>query len=396
MEQYRTLYELNQLVRDAVEMNLDESYWVEAELQDVRQSGGHCYMELVQKDADGATPIARAAAVCWRNTWQPLRIHFERITNQSFTNGLKVLLEVTASFHEAYGFKWIVNDVNPTYTLGDLALRRQQIINQLKDNGIYDLQRQLQLPVCCQRIAVVSSKTAAGYGDFCKQLSQNAFQLQFHTTLFEASMQGEQVEPTIIDALNRIFADIEQYECVVVIRGGGATSDMSGFDTYKLAENVANFPIPILAGIGHDRDESILDLVAHTSAKTPTAVAALLVEHQVQQLQRIEHLKQRLRNATAQQTELAAAKIQALTLHLAAAARQRINHEQHRLELLSFRIQNADPQLMLKRGYSYTLKNGKIVTSAAQLNTGDSIVTHLSKGSIEATVTKIETEENKS
>lgn len=396
MEQYRTLYELNQLVRDAVEMNLDESYWVEAELQDVRQSGGHCYMELVQKDADGATPIARAAAVCWRNTWQPLRIHFERITNQSFTNGLKVLLEVTASFHEAYGFKWIVNDVNPTYTLGDLALRRQQIINQLKDNGIYDLQRQLQLPVCCQRIAVVSSKTAAGYGDFCKQLSQNAFQLQFHTTLFEASMQGEQVEPTIIDALNRIFADIEQYECVVVIRGGGATSDMSGFDTYKLAENVANFPIPILAGIGHDRDESILDLVAHTSAKTPTAVAALLVEHQVQQLQRIEHLKQRLRNATAQQTELAAAKIQALTLRLAAAARQRINHEQHRLELLSFRIQNADPQLMLKRGYSYTLKNGKIVTSAAQLNTGDSIVTRLSKGSIEATVTKIETEENKS
>lgn len=396
MEQYRTLYELNQLVRDAVEMNLDESYWVEAELQDVRQSGGHCYMELVQKDADGATPIARAAAVCWRNTWQPLRIHFERITNQSFTNGLKVLLEVTASFHEAYGFKWIVNDVNPTYTLGDLALRRQQIINQLKDNGIYDLQRQLQLPVCCQSIAVVSSKTAAGYGDFCKQLSQNAFQLEFHTTLFEASMQGEQVEPTIIDALNRIFADIEQYECVVVIRGGGATSDMSGFDTYKLAENVANFPIPILVGIGHDRDESILDLVAHTSAKTPTAVAALLVEHQVQQLQRIEHLKQRLRNATAQQTELAAAKIQALTLRLAAAARQRINHEQHRLELLSFRIQNADPQLMLKRGYSYTLKNGKIVTSAAQLNTGDSIVTHLSKGSIEATVTKIETEENKS
>lgn len=395
MKPYRSLYELNMLVRDAVEMSLDEPYWVEAELQDVRQSNGHCYMELVQKDVDGATPIARAAAVCWRNTWQPLRMHFERITNQPFCSGLKVLLQVVASFHEAYGFKWVVTDVNPTYTLGDMVLRRQQIIDKLKASGIYDLQRQLQLPQCCQRIAIVSSKTAAGYGDFCRQLNENAYHLKFTTTLFEATMQGEQVEQTIVEALNQIYNRMENYDCVVVIRGGGATSDMSGFDTFRLAENVANFPLPIITGIGHDRDESILDLVAHASGKTPTAVAAMLIDHQHAQLQLIGQLKQRLGKAAIQHTELARTRIQTLMMRLRATIMQRLNSEQHRLQLLQYRLKGADPQQMLKRGYSFTMSKGRIITSTDQLKEGDSIVTQLANGSFEATVTKLSADNKK-
>jgi exodeoxyribonuclease VII large subunit len=192
---------------------------------------------------------------------------------------MKVLLKVKAQFHEAYGFSWIVSDIDPTYTLGDMARKRQEIIRQLKAEGVFDLQKELSLPLFCQRIAVISSETAAGYGDFCNQLTDNPYGFKFLTWLFPAIMQGDGVEQSVIQALNRINDVIDDFDCVVIIRGGGATSDMSGFDTLALAENVANFPLPIITGIGHDRDESILDMVSHTRVKTPTAAASLLVDH---------------------------------------------------------------------------------------------------------------------
>ena len=278
-EERLTLFELNRLVRETIECEMPHEYWVEAELSECRESKGHCYMELIEKDEKTATPIAKAPAKCWSSKWTLVRPYFERTTGQRLVAGMKVLLKVYPQFHEAFGFSWIVTDIDPTYTLGDMARKRQEIIRQLKEEGVFDLQKELSLPLFCQRIAVISSETAAGYGDFCNQLSDNPYGLQFQTWLFPATMQGEGVEQSIIQALNHINAVCEDFDCVVIIRGGGATSDMSGFDTLALAENVANFPLPIITGIGHDRDESILDMVSHMRVKTPTAAAALLIDH---------------------------------------------------------------------------------------------------------------------
>ena len=269
-----TLYELNNLVRGVIEATLDRPYWVEAELSEAREVRGHCYMELVQKDEYSATPVARASAKCWHNVWMRLKPRFEQVTGQTLHAGMKVLLLVTANFHEAYGFSWIVQDIDPTYTMGDMARKRQEIIRQLKEEGVFDLQRQLQLPLFAQHIAVISSEQAAGFGDFCNQLDNNDYGFYFSYTLFPAVMQGEQVESSIIRALNDIFDQADDFDAVVIIRGGGATADMSGFDTLALAENVANFPLPIITGIGHERDESILDMISFQRVKTPTAAAA--------------------------------------------------------------------------------------------------------------------------
>ena len=281
-----SLFELNRLVRESIESEMPDAYWVEAELSECRESRGHCYMELIQKDELSATPVAKAQAKCWANKWLAIRPYFERTTGQQLHAGMKVLLQVCPQFHEAYGFSWIVNDIDPTYTIGDMARKRQEIIQKLKAEGVFDLQKELRLPLFCQHIAVISSQTAAGYGDFCNQLADNPYGFKFETQLFPAIMQGEGVEQSIINALESIWRKAESgkrkedsFDCIAIIRGGGATSDMSGFDTLALAENVANFPIPIITGIGHERDESILDMVSHTRVKTPTAAATLLIEH---------------------------------------------------------------------------------------------------------------------
>ena len=216
-------------------------YWVEAELADVRESAGHCYMELVQKDEFGSTPVARASAKCWRSTWMLARPHFERVTGERIHAGMKVLLQVHAQFHENYGFSWIVTDIDPTFTLGDMARKRMEIVRTLKEEGVFDLNRELSIPLFAQRIAVISSATAAGYGDFCSQLSNNAYGFDFIVELFQAVMQGEQVEQSVIAALNRINECADLFDCVVIIRGGGATSDLSGFDTLALAEKWQTF-----------------------------------------------------------------------------------------------------------------------------------------------------------
>ena len=239
-----SLYELNTLVSSVLSLDLPDDYWVEAELSEAREVRGHCYMELVQKDEASNTPIAKASAKCWASRWSILRPMFERVTGQRLHAGMKVMLRVKAQFHAAYGFSWIVSDINPEYTMGDLMRRRQEIIKQLKAEGVFDLQRELTIPAFAQHIAVVSSDGAAGYGDFCRQLADNAQGYRFTVRLFSATMQGEAVEQSVIAALNRIYEEQDVFDAVVIIRGGGATSDLSGFDTLALAENVANFPLP--------------------------------------------------------------------------------------------------------------------------------------------------------
>ena len=426
-ERHITLYELNSLVREVIE----------CELSECRESRGHCYMELIQKDELSATPIAKASARCWASKWMLVRPYFERTTGQQLHAGMKVLLKVYAQFHEAYGFSWIVTDIDPTYTLGDMARKRQEIIRQLKAEGVFDLQKELSLPLFCQRIAVISSETAAGYGDFCNQLTGNPYGFQFQTWLFPAIMQGEEVEQSIIAALEKIYSLTSHhspltspFDCVVIIRGGGATSDMSGFDTLALAENVANFPIPIITGIGHDRDESVLDMVSHTRVKTPTAAATFLISHLKEVLDVIEasqntithYAQQKLSTLNAQLSILSEAlprlfsvvktrqeaKLDALQSRMAMAISQklvdsrarmetfeqrlpvmlerRLLSERHRLELAEEKVRSLDPQLLLKRGYSITLKDGKAIRDPQSLQKGDEIETRLEKGTIKSII----------
>ena len=427
-EKRLTLYELNSLVREVIECEMPNEYWVEAELSECRESRGHCYMELIQKDEQNATPVAKASAKCWASKWMIVRPYFERTTGQRLHAGMKVLLKVYPQFHEAFGFSWIVTDIDPTYTLGDMARKRQEIIRQLKEEGVFDLQKELQLPLFCQRIAVISSATAAGYGDFCNQLADNPYGFQFHTQLFSAIMQGEGVEQSIIAALERIYN--KDIDCVVIIRGGGATSDMSGFDTLALAENVANFPLPIITGIGHDRDESILDMVSHTSVKTPTAAAAFLIDHlktvmdilndsqeqivrlaqqkltfyksqfatiaellprlfsnvKVRQEARLDALNNSITHLAQLRLSTFNSQLSTIESKLPILLERRVMTEKHRLQLIEEKAKSLDPTLLLSRGYSITLKDGKTVRDAQQLQPGDDIETRLANGTIHSTV----------
>ena len=432
MNRALSLFELNSLVREAIEEYVTDEYWVEAELASAHESGGHCYMELIQKEDGSNTPIARASARCWRSTWALLKPHFERETGQTLRGGLKVLLQVYPQFHENFGFSWIVTDIDPTYTLGDMARRRQEIIRRLKEEGVFDLNKELELPLFAQRIAVISSDSAAGYGDFCKQLSENKQGFKFAVELFSAVMQGEQVEQTVIAALNEINERREDFDCVVIIRGGGSTSDLSGFDTLALAEHVANFPLPVITGIGHDRDESVLDMVSHTRVKTPTAAAAFLIEHlqdvysliveaeedvircvtdrlQKERL-RINRLiellpKQLAAFLTAQHARLGRliellprqtaacltgqrGNLDLLAATMRSVLERRMLQENHRMELLEHRVDAVNPEKLLQRGYSITRSNGRVVRSPEQLKAGDEIETTMEKGTIKSVVTK--------
>lgn len=431
MVNHLSLYELNSLVRDVISMSLPDSYWVEAELSEAREGyGGHCYMELIEKDEHSNTPIAKAHASCWRNRWMLLKPQFERVTGQRIHAGMKVLLKVHAQFHENYGFSWIVDDIDPTYTMGDMARKRMEIIQTLKEEGVFDLQKELKLPMFCQRIAVISSATAAGYGDFCNQLADNGYGLQFTTALFAATMQGEGVEQGVISALNRINEEWENWDCVVIIRGGGATSDLSGFDTLALAENVANFPLPIITGIGHERDESVLDMISFQRVKTPTAAAAFLVDHLTEVYARIEDAQEAIVNYVKRRLQVERMKFERLstqipTLFSLVKVRQsnrldqllnrlkvkaeripadglhrlemlearlkepvarKLERELHRIDMLSQRAIAQDPERLLSRGYSITLKDGKSIKEASQLKAGDEIETRFAKGVAKAVV----------
>lgn len=407
-----SLLELNALVRRSLEQCLPDEYWIQAELSDVRSNTtGHCYLEFVQKDPRSNSLIAKARGMIWNNIFRLLKPYFEESTGQAFTSGIKVLMKVTVQFHELYGYSLTVLDIDPTYTLGDMARRRREILLQLEEEGVLMLNKELEMPVLPQRVAVISSATAAGYGDFCHQLQHHPAGYFFYAELFPALMQGNQVEDSVLAALDRINARLSEFDVVVIIRGGGATSDLSGFDTYLLAASCAQFPLPVITGIGHERDDTVLDSVAHTRVKTPTAAAELLIHRVTEAAEQLEMLsaqlqqgayalleneRRRIRNIQTRipalvSRKLSDARYTLLTAEkdLSQVALTLLSRHRHRLELLRQRIADASPDKILKRGYSITLKDGKVVTSASQVKPGDELVTLLSEGSLTSTITKI-------
>jgi len=432
MENALTLYELNSLVVELIDKVMPSSYWVEAEIADARESKGHLYLELIEKDESTNIPIARASAKCWRSSWLMIGPHFERVAGVKLRAGLQIMIQVHAQFHAQYGFSWIIDDINPEYTMGSMARKRNEIIAQLKSEGVFELQRELCLPLFAQRIAVISSASAAGYGDFCNQLQHNEYGFRFQMQLFQAFMQGEQVEQSIVAALNLISTKEDDFDCVVIIRGGGAAADLSGFDTLVLAENVANFPLPVITGIGHERDESILDMVAHTRVKTPTAAAAFLIDHLAATLNRIEQaqisiqrmVEHRIQHEKLHLQQLSThipilfsmvknrenarlddywhALLQRVMLHLQQskmrvellsnkvipATTNKLMAEQHKLQLLEQRVDGVNPERMLRLGYSLTYKNGYVLRNVNEVKAGDEITTRLEGGIITSVVKK--------
>ena len=404
-----SLYELAHLIRLTLREGLPDSYWVQAELSEVREAyNGHCYVELVQKAERGNALVAKARGTIWANVYKMLKPYFEQATGQTFTAGIKVLLQVSVEYHEQYGLSLTVHDIDPTYTLGDMARRRREIIQQLEEEGVLTLNKELTMPSVPQRIAVISAAGAAGYGDFCDQLMGNPYGLVFYPRLFPAVMQGDRVEETVIAALDVIAAERDRWDVVVIIRGGGATSDLSGFDTYALAANCAQFPLPIITGIGHERDDTVIDMVAHTRVKTPTAAAEYLVatlldaatmldelvaalatgvtNRMHREERRVELIAQRLPTLCSLACANGTFRIEQLEARMHMALLRTLVEQKHRLALIEKVVEGASPMLILQRGYSITRCEGRVVCDASALVAGSVLTTTLADGEVTSVV----------
>ena len=383
MEKY-SLKELCDWIQEIVENDLPNHYWVCAEIASMSVRG-HCYMELVEKAENGIL-AAKVRATCWNNVYNLLSAYFVQETGQSLHVGLQVMLEVSVEFHAVYGLSLNVWNIDPTYTLGDLAKQRQATIQQLTEDGVMDLQKALQIPSLPRRVAVISSADAAGYGDFCDQLKHNRFGFKFHVKLYPAVVQGDTAARSVVQALNSIAALEEEWDVVVIIRGGGASTDMSCFDDYNLASHCAQFPLPIIAGIGHTRDVSVVDMVVHTSVKTPTAAAEWLIERVAEQVERVGNLMLRLQRTTQNAVSREKNRLLLYEQQIFNAVRGKAVRERGKLDLWMKTIELHSPERIFKMGYSLTMVNGKMVRSQSEVNEGDVLETHLHDGVIQSVV----------
>lgn len=399
------LFELNRLIRLNIQSGFPEPIWVVAEISDFSVNrNGHCYLELIEKEPESDRILARSRATIWASAYRMLRPFFESTTGQELMPGIKILVKAEVEFHELYSISLNIKDIEPSFTIGDLARKRQMIIRKLEEAGVFEMNKELEMPLVPQKIAIISSPTAAGYGDFNDQLIKNQSGYIFYTHLFPAVMQGEETGPSIIGALDAIAGYGSFFDVAVIIRGGGSKLDLSSFDNFDLGLNVAQFPLPVITGIGHEQDDSIIDLVAHTRCKTPTAVAEFLIG-------RVEEFEIRLddsvkstvdivhsylsdeKNSIARIMEGMRLRVKGFTDYRRLAltqllVRSKISVAQY------FRLRNdtlaqfaqvsalKDPVNILKMGYSITLKNGKPLKSVSQVSPGDELTTQLSDGQI--------------
>ena len=379
-----SLKELCDWIGEAVENDLPERYWVRAEIASMSVRG-HCYMELVEKGENGILS-AKVRATCWNNVYALLSAYFAQEAGESLHVGLQVLLEVSVEFHAVYGLSLNIWNIDPTYTLGDLAKQRQATLQQLTEDGVMELQKELKIPSLARRIAVISSADAAGYGDFCDQLKNNRFGFSFQTQLYPAVMQGDNSAHSIIEALHSIAEQEEEWDVVVIIRGGGANTDLRCFDDYNLASHCAQFPLPIIAGIGHTRDISIVDMVVKISVKTPTAAAEWLIERVAEQVEKVGGLVLRLQRAAMGAVNKEKNRLSLYQQRLKSAIRGAVLREQGKLGLWQKTIELHSPERIFKMGYSLTTVNGKVINNQEDVKAGDLLETHLQTGVIQSIV----------
>lgn len=357
-----SLSELSDRIFDALSVFSGDTLWVRAEIASVASRNGHGYFDLVEKSSSRGI-VARQRATCWANIFPMLSAYFREKTGMTLQAGLQVLMEVEVTFHAVYGLSLNICNIDPTYTIGDLARQRQETIHRLQEEGVFDLQHSLTLPTLVSRVAIISAEQAAGYGDFQHQIQESGYRII--CTLFPAIVQGERAEQSILQALSEISEREQDFDAVVIIRGGGATTDLSCFDSYLISAATAQFPLPVLTGIGHTRDVSILDLVAAVPLKTPTAVASFLINRFARQEERIRLLRGRL---------------------LQTAERQ-ILMRRHRIDLVRQRLDLCSPERIYRLGYSLATINGRILRSIKDIRPYTIITTHLSDGDIDSIVT---------
>ena len=404
-----SLLELNLSIKDTISQSYNEAYWVRAETSDVRHHrNGHCYLEFIEKATDGHSIVAKTRGTIWASTFRLLKSYFEEQTGQPFTSGITVLVRVTVSFHETYGFGLNVVDIDPSYTLGEIARNRILVLKQLEEDGVLTLNKELPLAEPLNKIAVISSQSAAGYEDFQNQLEHNSAGVTFYSKLFPAIMQGDRSEASIIAALELIYQHKELFDVVVIIRGGGASSDLSCFDSYELALNCAQYPLPIVSGIGHERDVTVLDAVAHTRMKTPTAAAEFLIDRAIATVNHLMSLQDRLVQATsnilAEEESMlnswskdiyhnSKSLLQSNRNTLMFLGEKLRSKTKYKLEREKFAIQRFEhfvslslPENMLKRGYSITMRNGKTIKSVVDLSEGDIITTQFADGVVDSKI----------
>ena len=405
--QHITLRELQRRVKSALEGQFALPVWVSAEISEIKVNySGHCYLELVEKGGDNGVPTAQARAVVWRSHYPRISGYFEAETGQRLASGIRILAKVLVSYHELYGFSLQITDIDPSYTLGDMERQRQQTIAQLQQDGVWDMNREATMPAVVQRIAIVSSANAAGYQDFCKELDKSPY--RFTLTLFDAFMQGAAAEESIIEALCSVAARMEDFDAVVLIRGGGSRSDLNCFNAYRLCAHVAQFPLPVVTGIGHDKDTSVADMVAHTALKTPTAVAGWLVgrmaetdgwlDYAALQLHdtttaamhasevRLERLSGEVRRLSGELLTRQSLRLEHHAALLPDAARDFLARQNVRLGNASELIAGRSPERILRLGFAVVRTGGKAVTSAREVGAGENIEIEVSDGQIEATV----------
>ncbi len=398
-----SLSELTDRIQETLKLNFDTPVWIRAEISELRDNqSGHCYLELIEKEAETGFLLAKSKATIWSTTYRMLKPYFESSTGQSLRAGISVLVAVTVEFHGVYGFSLNVRDIDPTFTIGEMAARRLKIIRQLEDDGIADMNKEIEFPKLPQRLAVISSATAAGYDDFCDQLKNDPAHFAFYPKLFPAVMQGDQAESSIISALEKVYNHQEAFDVVVIIRGGGAITDLACFDSYELASNCAQFPLPVLAGIGHQRDVSILDMVAHTSVKTPTAAASFLIETMQQtenaMLDVVADMEQIVRRKIVEQNRFfetinwkikqnLKSRVSAKNMllekqksRLKSALSTTFSRQQYRIGLIEKSIESHSPAFLLKHGYTITTLNGKRITTVKQVKALDKIRTFVHDG----------------
>lgn len=428
-----TLSQLNQRISGLLSSPGLRDVWVTAELSDFRRSGGHCYMELMEKIEPTGAVAARLRGIIWANQAPRICSKFAAMTGQQLATGIKVMVRGTVNYHASYGMSFVISDIEPSFTVGDVERRRREILRRLEAEGILELNRSLEWPVPALRVAIISAPGAAGYGDFIHQLYNNPSRLKFVARLFPAVVQGERTVPSVIEALERIAADDEGcWDCVVIIRGGGATSDLISFDDYTLAANIAQFPLPVIVGIGHERDVTVLDFVANMRVKTPTAAAEWLVGRAQEQLDRlravssdmlhtvterisgslaqlayiegqlplapraaIERASSRLQRAVVAMEAVSArcisprlSRLDGTAAALAPAVANQLARRGDRLAAMETLLDALSPAATLRRGYSITRVNGRALRSASQLSPGTVITTTLAEGTVKSTVTE--------
>lgn len=387
------LLALQEQVKRHLEDHFFESVWLQAEISELKQNpSGHCYLTLVEKDPGSNALLARASAVVWASTWRMVKPYFEAQTGRSLAPGLSVLVRVQVSYSVLYGLSLVIYDIDPSFTVGELELARQRTIARLEAEGMFDMNAQLSLPLLPRRLAVVSSPTAAGWRDFRRQLEGNEYGFRFRLQLFPAVMQGDAAPESIIGALDQIAAEADSFDAVLILRGGGGAMDLVCFDDYELAVNVAQFPLPVLTAIGHDHDFHVVDMVAHTHVKTPTALADWLLDRFAGEAWRLDTLVQRLHLAVRTHATAQLGALEALKIRLVHAVLDRHADALHALDLLERRVEAADPRRALDRGFLIALKDGRRTDRAAAFTPGDRLTLLFCDGSIEAEVSKVKPE----